>query len=733
MPSPTKSSDRDAHDQKAPPRITSLTIGGRARTVALVGNPNIGKTALFNALTGYRRHVANYPGVTVEVARGPIRGGGALQLELLDLPGTYSLAAISPDEQIVADALTGRLPKGEQPEIILAVADALNLRRTLYLVSQILDAGLPVVVAVNMIDLARRAGVKIDFEELQQRLGCAVVPVSARDPQTWRPLVVALEQAAFDRPLPKHSPDLAAFQPTLAEHFASIPRIEAIRILVDEGAEAEKRYLAKNGDAAMLADCREKLRSAGIELVPEETRARYAWIDGLLRDIITESAPEPLSLSERIDHWVTHPIVGVPLLFAIMFFVFQALFQWSSPLMDGVESAFGALSQLARSNLADGPLQSFIADGLIGGVGGVIVFLPQILLLFAFIAVLEDSGYLSRAAYMLDRSMRAVGLSGRSFIPLLSAFACAVPAILSTRSIADRRERFVTILLAPYMSCSARLPVYVLMIAAFVPAQTWLGGVLGLQGLVMFAMYLVGATVAIPVAWFLRRTAFRGPPPPFVLELPTYKLPRLRAVAHRVWRAGIEFLYRAGTLILLVNMLVWALGYFPRDPQLATTVAAQAAAHDWSEAQIEQEIDAAYLRQSYLGRMGNWVEPAVRPLGWDWRIGTAAIASFPAREVVISTLGTIFSLGGDTDESSESLRATLRETRRPDTGAPLFTLPVALSIMVFFALCAQCGSTLVVMGRELKSWWWPVFSFVSMTTIAYLAAWGTYVCARALL
>ncbi|RMF73337.1 MAG: ferrous iron transporter B, partial [Planctomycetota bacterium] len=370
---------------------------------------------------------------------------------------------------------------------------------------------------------------------------------------------------------------------------------------------------------------------------------------------------------------------------------------------------------------------------VIAGVGGVLVFLPQIMILFGLIAILEDCGYMARAAYMMDRLMRGLGLSGRAFIPLLSAFACAVPAIMGARAISDRRERFVTILIAPFMSCSARLPVYTLIIGAFVPATSYFGGWLGLQGLVMLGMYLVGVIVAIPVAWLLKTTAFAGPQPPFFIELPTYKRPRVRAVLQRMLFAGHHFLMRAGTVILCVNLLVWALAYFPHTSQTAARVEAQAAAEGWDDSRVESELAGAYLRDSYLGRIGRTIEPAIRPIGWDWKIGMAVAASFPAREVVIATLGTIYNLGSDVDEASLPLQQKLKDARWEHSGEPIFTLPVALSLMVFFALCAQCSSTLVVIGRETRSWVWPIVSFVGMTTLAYLGAWATMRIAAALL
>lgn len=684
QPNPAEQLRDSPHGPVAPrPRFWGVTIGGRAPVVALVGNPNTGKTSLFNALTGYRRHVANYPGVTVEVARGPVRGG-ALQLDLLDLPGTYSLSPTAADESITADVLFGRVSHQQRPDAVLAVVDASNLRRNLFFVTQLLELGLPLVVAVNMMDIALRRGWAVDCDVLARELGCAVVPVIATRPSTIEPLRRAVEDAVKN-PMEERS------NSTFGEH-ASQPG--------DFGA---------NGEA----------------LAAQSTAARFEWIDRVLAKALTRTRPVAPTWSERLDEVFTHPWLGLPVLLGVLFVVFQALFTWATPLMEWIEAGFAVLRAWAGGLLPEGALRSLVTDGLIGGVGGVLVFLPQIAMLFALIAILEDCGYLARAAYMLDRAMRVVGLTGRSFIPLLSAFGCAVPAIMGARSIPDRRERFIAILLAPFMSCSARLPVYVLMIAAFVPATRILGGWLGLQGVVMFAMYMVGAVVAMPLAWLLRRTVFAGPAAAFVLELPSYKLPRLRAIAQRAWSASLEFVRRAGTIILLVNLVVWALAYFPRSPRVADAVAADAAQAGWNTEQAEQELEARYLEHSYLGRAGRWIEPVVRPIGWDWRIGVAVLASFPAREVVVGTLGTIFSLGGDTSAESPPLKDALRNAKWPQTDESLFTLPVALSVMVFFALCAQCASTLVVMGRELRSWVWPAISFLSMTMIAYLAALAT--------
>lgn len=700
----------------------------------MVGNPNTGKTTLFNALTGFRRSVANYPGVTVDIGRAPLRGTRRAT-ELLDLPGTYSLAAVSPDEYVVTSALCCRLDPRACPDVILAIVDAANLQRNMYLLSQLLEFELPVVIALNMMDVARARGLEVNTELLAERLGVPVVPVVATDAKTVPPLVAALD-AALDGAAPPVRAELpAALAREVARVCAESAGLRpgaALRLLLDNAGSGELAARVLGGAPGALNEARRRLAEAGVADPAVEVRARYAWIQQVLEGVVSRPARRVTTWSDRIDRLLTHRLSGVVILLVVLFAVFQSIFTLAQPPMEWIETGFGTLGSLVGGVLPTGVLQSMLVDGVLAGVGGVLVFLPQILLLFALIAVLEDCGYMARAAFMVDRLMRGLGLSGRAAIPLLSSFACAVPAIIGTRAIADRRERFVTILVIPFMSCSARLPVYVLMIAAFVPATTYLGGWLGVQGLVMLGIYLLGAVVALPVAWVLKRTAFAGPTPGFVLELPSYKWPRLATVWQRVYLAGREFIVRAGSIILLVNLVVWGLGYFPRSAATEAAVAQQAAAEGWDEQQFELELSGAHLRASYLARIGHAIEPVIKPIGWDWRVGVAVVASFPAREVVVATLSTLLNLEAEADGEPHALRDGLQGMRWERTGQPVFTLPVALSIMVFFALCAQCAATLVMIGREMRSWLWPLISFLGMTTLAYFAAWGTSAAAGAL-
>jgi ferrous iron transport protein B len=619
----------------------------------------------------------------------------------------------------------------------------------LFLVSQVLSLGLPTVIALNMTDIARDRQIEIDIQALAERLGVAVIPVQANRRAGLERLKNALADAAANPVGKRENPFPADFQRRTRDLTAwlnetastEIPPVLVERLLLDTSGYLECELL--NGDtdqvAAKLRKHRDELAAAGLPVPAVEAIARYNWVARVLNGVCRRHLEQRPSASDRIDGVLTHKLWGTLIFIATMAVLFSSIFIFAVPVMDFIDGLVGRLAGWVEGVMPAGALQSLVVDGVIGGVGAVVIFLPQILILFLFIAILEDCGYMSRAAFLMDRLMAGVGLSGKSFIPLLSSFACAVPGIMATRVIENRRDRLATILIAPLMSCSARLPVYVILIGAFVPAQTYFGGVVGLQGLVLLSMYLVGAVAAVGVAWVLKKTLLRGETPAFVMELPSYKMPALRTVAYRVSERGWAFLARAGTVIFAVTILVWAAAYYPRnETQVAADIAAQRAAITDPAELVEFDspenlarLEASlHQRNSFLGRAGQWIEPVVRPLGWDWRIGSAAIASFPAREVVMGVLGVIYSLGADVDvgatEDQNRLQDRLRAARWDDTGQPVYNLAVALSIMVFFALCAQCAATLAVIRRETNSWRWPAFTFAYMTALAYVAALVTY-------
>jgi ferrous iron transport protein B len=652
---------------------------------------------------------------------------------------------------VTVDVLLGRRDNGAPPDVVLSIVDASNLERNLFLVSQVLSLGLPTVVALNMIDLAKSRRVEIDIDALSKRLGVPVVAVQANRRTGVPELLQALVTAADDgTDRTAHNPFPDVFRTQLNEVAAwltsnidaPVPHFLIERLLLDNDGYLESELLnglASEGTAKLEA-ARQSLAAAGYPAPAVEAIARYEWIASTLDGITRRPDQHATTTSDRIDAVLTHKLWGTLIFIATMAMLFSSIFILAMPLMDAIDGAVGSLAEAVEGRMTEGALRSLVVDGVIGGVGAVVIFLPQILILFLFIAILEDCGYMARAAFLMDRLMAGVGLSGKSFIPLLSSFACAVPGIMATRVIENRRDRLTTILIAPLMSCSARLPVYVILIGAFVPAHRYLGGLVGLQGLVLLAMYSIGVFVAIGVAWLLKKSLLRGATPPFVLELPSYKLPSIRTVVWRMAERGWAFLARAGTVIFAVTIVIWALTYYPRskDRVAAEIASRQAALADDPAAlaefnrpeHIERLTASLYQRDSFLGRAGQWIEPVVRPLGWDWRIGAAAIASFPAREVVMGVLGVIYELGPDVDvgdeEGQQSLQGKLRAARWDDTGEPVYNLPVALSIMVFFALCAQCAATLAVIRRETNSWRWPVFTFVYMTALAYVGALLTY-------
>lgn len=602
--------------------------------IALVGNPNSGKTALFNALTGGRQKVANYPGVTVERKEGLFETPAGRRAYILDLPGTYSLRGRSPDEAVTRDAVLGKLSGERALDLIVCVADATNLRLTLRLVLELKTVGRPIVLALNMFDIAERRGVGIDLNRLSHELGIPVVPT------------VAVRRSGA------------------ADLLRQIDRLE----------------LGKGGRP-----------NAWREATAADVVAAHREAERVLKASVRPPA-RPDSWTTRLDRVLLHPVAGVTILLGILFLIFQAVFVWATPAMDAIEVTFDALAGLVQTLMPEGMLRSLIADGLISGVGSVLVFLPQIMILFFFINLLEDFGYLARAAFLMDRVIGGVGLHGRAFIPLLSSFACAIPGIMATRVIDNRRDRLATIMVAPLMTCSARIPIYTLLIAAFVPHRT-VGGLVDLQGLVLFSLYGAGILSAFAVAFVFRKIVWRGASEPFIMELPAYKLPDPRNVLLGVLLRARIFLRRAGTIILAMMVLIWFLSTVPGAPPGAT--------------------DAA-INYSFAGIIGHTLLPLLAPIGFNWQIAIALIPGLAAREVAVAALGTVYAVsGGEAGVLGDTL-------------AQHWSLATALALLAWYVFALQCAPTLGVVRRETNSWRWPVIMFVYMLALAYAAAFTVY-------
>jgi ferrous iron transport protein B len=637
--------------------------------IALAGNPNAGKTTLFNALTGLRQKVANYPGVTVERKEGFWKIGEE-NARLIDLPGLYSLDATSLDEQIARDVLTGKVRDLPQPSAIVAVVDATNLERNLYLVTQLLEYKIPLVVALTMIDLAEKQKHEIDAKKLSNLLGVPVVAVTAAQH-------LGVEELSAK----------------VLETIDTKPQIPFELSFDEETSDNGKIF------------------------------ARYNFISDIVQESVKHNDLDEHNFSEKIDRVLTHKFFGLVILVAILLLVFQAIFSWATLPMDLLDKGFGALGDFARAQMPAGLLTDLVVDGIIAGVGGVLVFLPQILLLFLFISILEDTGYMARAAFLLDKLMSRVGLHGKAFLPLMSSFACAIPGIMAARTIENPRDRLATILIAPFMSCSARLPVYALMIATFFAGQT-VFGFISLGAVLMLAMYSLGIIVAIVVAFVLKKTLLKSPPPPFVMELPPYRVPNLRNVLQNMLtRAGL-FLKRAGTVILAISIILWALTAFPRSSQ-PSAVGNQPEIAVTNDDEQKTKDESEQLQNSYAGRLGHLIEPVIQPLGFDWKIGVALIASFAAREVLVSTLSIIYNGDKEANEESETLMQSIRDAKKAD-GSPVWSPLTALTLMVFFVLAMQCMSTVAVVRRETNSWKWTLFMVGYMTALAYAAAFITY-------
>ena len=687
--------------------VSQITVANRSdASIAVVGNPNSGKSTLFNRLTGLKQRIGNYPGVTVERHIGILKTEDKT-VELIDLPGTHSLSAHSLEEHITVDVIFGRMEGTRTPDGILAVLDATNLYQGLFLVQQLIELELPTVVALTMTDAAEKSGIQVDTAELGAMLGVPIYPVVATTGAGLDMLRRALANIKDLTP-PRRVrvwPELTECAESLAQDSREPLRFaELERLLIDGPTDANRAIVDKLGEKAAASIHDKRAELFGDEPpIALDARKRYAWVRSVL-DMVQKSAPAYVTWRTRVTGFLNRPVPGTIGLFLVMAIVFQAVFAWATPIMDAIDGATSALSATVFASLGDNAFSSLVADGIIAGVGSVVIFLPQILILFTFIILLEDSGYLARAAYLMDRAMRSVGLSGQSIIPMISSFACAVPGIMATRVIPNRRDRIATILAAPFMTCSARLPVYALLIAAFVP-QTKVG-FLNLQGLILLGLYLFGIFMGILTALLMRKTALRGPKPPFALMLPEFRRPNLQTVAFQLLGRAKVFLRRAGTVIFAVAVIIWALAYYPRAEELPSDLSENTAA-------------ALQMEQSWLGRAGKFVEPVFEPLGWDWRVSSAVIAGFPAREVVIAVLGTVYAVGDEADEGTLSGR--LKSATHSD-GTPVFTLPMVIGLLIFYACCLQCAATLAIIRRETNTWRWPLFAWTYMTVIGYVGA-----------
>ena len=690
--------------------------------VALVGNPNTGKSTLFNRLTGLNQKIGNFPGITVDKKTGYMKLGDGKAVEIIDLPGTYSLYPKSADESIVFQVLADKSNKSF-PDVVVLIADASNLKRNLLLYSQVADLGIPMVLALNMIDLSEKQGIEIDLDKLANKLGIQVVSISARNNIG----IDKLKQAI-------------ANTNKVATQFQDVD----VNVLAPEAINAIKTKLNSDNDYYALQVLhqheylnffteKEQEEIEAIEvsnnfesskIQAAETIARYKYLGTILSGVVSDNgAAKKFTLSDKLDAVLTHKVWGFAVFLLILFVIFNAIFAWSTYPMDLIEAGFGFITELGHQYLPAGMLTDLVLDGVVAGLGGIFVFIPQIAILFAFISILEDTGYMARVTFMMDKVMSKVGLNGKSVVPMIGGLACAVPSIMAARNIENWKDRMITIMVTPLVSCSARLPVYILIISLIVPPDH-VFGIFNLQGLALMIMYLVGIIAAVLVAWVMKLIIKTKERSYFIMELPVYRMPRWKNVLYTMYEKSKTFVFEAGKVIIAISIILWVMASFGpgnRFENIDKKYASALADTTKNTDHISTLVATEKLENSYVGILGHWIEPGIRPLGYDWKIGIGLITSFAAREAFVGTMATIYSVDGG-DEDTTTIRERMAASMNSRTGLPVYSFATGISLMLFYAFAMQCMSTVAIVYRETKGWKWPVIQLVYMTAMAYFAA-----------
>lgn len=696
----------------------------KSYSVALVGNPNVGKTTIFNRLTGLRQKVGNYPGVTVDKRRGPMQIQGA-HISIIDLPGTYSIYPNTEDEIVVHRVLNG-LDEENQPDFVLAIVDMSNLERGLFLVSQVMDLGLPLAIVLNMEDTAEAQGIVVKTHQLYKALGVPIIQCNARNDKSLKGIEDVITKKGFAKPQPfLNTEDLlpASLAETISKEFNLKNPYQAFQLIRFQDSEMLLKKYQKDFIKDKVAEAQFDLDKAQVA----ETQLRYQAIQQILGVCIEYKDVTTKKLTQKLDKIFLHRIGGYVVFLGILLLIFQAIFAWSTVPMDLIDGFFASLSAWVAETLPSGVLNDLLAEGIIPGIGGVVIFIPQIALLFGFLAVLEDSGYMSRVVFLMDRLMRPFGLNGKSMVPLISSVACAIPGIMAARNIGNWKDRITTIMVAPLMSCSARLPVYVILIALAVP-DTYVGP-FHLQAVALLGMYLLGIVAVLLISIVFKLVLKSKEKSFLMLEMPLYRMPKAKDVLITMYSKSKTFVMAAGKVILAISVILWVLAsYGPSSRMDAALANIELPASDADEEAIEAyetQLASVQLENSYIGIAGKFIEPAIRPLGYDWKIGIALITSFAAREVFVSTIATLYSVGADVEDEL-TIKEKLDQEVNPQTGEKVFNLATSFSLIVFYAFAMQCMSTLAVVYRETKGWKWPMIQMAYMTVLAYVSAWAVY-------